>query len=272
MVFRILAFWLSCGLVTFLFVLSSFGAPWCRHLMPTRRAWCCISLLKTDASELLSLLLEIVKPEDLKCVQFLQGGKVHLSFKEKSTRDHLFSEELGIDGFEFPVTRYAEKLNTVYQCDFSWWDPGDNVYEFFGAYDKRSWLLNVPSPPPLPPCDPATVWSRSFLGKMCRISCPFVIAIVECGTVINRLNALFNNYSSSPNGLWVNIAHDAEGRMGFWLIGYKGERNKCFRKIQLVGQNNMETKHLSQVKAGHQSFFTAKTLQIWWALFATSGL
>ena len=41
---------------------------------------------------------------------------------------------------------------------------------------------------------------------------------------------------------------------------------------QLVGQKNSETKHLSQVKARHQCFFTAKTLQIWRALFATSGL
>ena len=55
-------------------------------------------------------------------------------------------------------------------------------------------------------------------------------------------------------------------------MGYEGERNNCFSKIQLVGQKNIETKHLSQVKAGHQSFFTAKTLQIWRALFATSGL
>ena len=55
-------------------------------------------------------------------------------------------------------------------------------------------------------------------------------------------------------------------------MGYEGERNNCFSKIQLVGQNNIETKHLSQVKARHQSFFTAKTLQIWRALFATSGL
>jgi len=45
-------------------------------------------------------------------------------------------------------------------------------------------------------------------------------------------------------------------------IGYEGERNNCFSKIQLVGQKNIETKHLSQVKAGHQSFFAAKTLQI----------
>ena len=54
-------------------------------------------------------------------------------------------------------------------------------------------------------------------------------------------------------------------------MGYEGERNNSFSKIQLVGEKNIETKHLSQVKAGHQSFFTAKTLQIWRALFATSG-
>ena len=59
-----------------------------------------------------------------------------------------------------------------------------------------------------------------------------------------------------------SIAHEAEGRMGYWLIGYEGERNNCFSKIQLVGQKNIETKHLSQVKAGHHSFFAAKTLQI----------
>jgi len=54
---------------------------------------------------------------------------------------------------------------------------------------------------------------------------------------------------------YESIAHEAEG--------YEGERNNCFSKIQLVGRKNMETKHLSQVKARHQSFFTAKTLQIW---------
>ena len=86
--------------------------------MPTRRVWFCTSLLKTDAYELLSLLLEIVKPEDLKCVQFLQGGKLHLSFKEKSSRDHLFSEVLAFDCFEIPVIQEAEKLNTVNQRDF----------------------------------------------------------------------------------------------------------------------------------------------------------
>ena len=46
-----------------------------------------------------------------------------------------------------------------------------------------------------------------------------------------------------------SIAHEAEGRMGYWLIANEGERNNCFSKIQLVGQKNIETKLLSLVKA-----------------------
>ena len=33
-----------------------------------------------------------------------------------------------------------------------------------------------------------------------------------------------------------SIAHEAEGRKGYWLRGHQGERNNCFSKIQLVGQ------------------------------------
>ena len=33
-----------------------------------------------------------------------------------------------------------------------------------------------------------------------------------------------------------SIVHEAEGRMGNWLRGHKGERNNCFSKIRLVGQ------------------------------------
>ena len=33
-----------------------------------------------------------------------------------------------------------------------------------------------------------------------------------------------------------SIAHEVEGRMGYWLRGHEGERNNCFSKIQLVGQ------------------------------------
>ena len=57
---------------------------------------------------------------------------------------------------------------------------------------------------------------------------------------------------------YESIAHEAEGRMLYWFIGYEGERNNCFSKIQLVGQKNIETKHLLQVEARHQSYFTAK--------------
>ena len=31
-------------------------------------------------------------------------------------------------------------------------------------------------------------------------------------------------------------AHEAEGRMGYWLRDHKSERNNCFSKMQLVGQ------------------------------------
>ena len=46
-----------------------------------------------------------------------------------------------------------------------------------------------------------------------------------------------------------SIAHEAEGRMGYWLRAHEGEKNNCFSKIQLVGQKNIETKNLSLVKA-----------------------
>ena len=46
-----------------------------------------------------------------------------------------------------------------------------------------------------------------------------------------------------------SIAHEAFGLMGYLLRGHEGERNNCFSKSQLVGQKNIETKHLSFVKA-----------------------
>ena len=45
-----------------------------------------------------------------------------------------------------------------------------------------------------------------------------------------------------------SIAHEAFGLMGYRLRGHEGERNNCFSKIRLVGQKNIETKHLSLVK------------------------
>ena len=38
-----------------------------------------------------------------------------------------------------------------------------------------------------------------------------------------------------------SMAHEVEGRMGYWLRGHGGERNNCFiSKIQLVGQKYRE--------------------------------
>ena len=39
-----------------------------------------------------------------------------------------------------------------------------------------------------------------------------------------------------------SIAHEAVGRMGYWLRGNEGERNNCFREIQLVGQKRYRDK------------------------------
>jgi len=58
---------------------------------------------------------------------------------------------------------------------------------------------------------------------------------------------------------YESIAHEAEGRIGYWLGGHEGERNNCFSKIQLADQKNIKTKHFSQVKASLWSFFAAKT-------------
>jgi len=73
---------------------------------------------------------------------------------------------------------------------------------------------------------------------------------------------------------YESIAHKAKGRMGYWLIGYEGERNNCFSKIQLVGKKISRLNIFRKLKLDINFFFIiiAKTLQIWRALFATSWL
>ena len=53
----------------------------------------------------------------------------------------------------------------------------------------------------------------------------YIVAIKEYLTIIPR--AQMGSES---------IAHEAEGRTGYWLRGHEGERNNSFSKIQLVGQ------------------------------------
>ena len=42
-----------------------------------------------------------------------------------------------------------------------------------------------------------------------------------------------------------SIAHEGEGRMGYWLRGHEGEKNNCFSKIQLVYQKYRDKKNFS---------------------------
>ena len=57
---------------------------------------------------------------------------------------------------------------------------------------------------------------------------------------------------------YESIAHKAEGRMGYWLRGYEGERNNCFSKIQLVGQKNIETNIFREWKLDINPFLSPK--------------
>ena len=47
---------------------------------------------------------------------------------------------------------------------------------------------------------------------------------------------------------YESIAHEAEGRMGYWLRGHEGERNNCFSKIQLIDQKNIKTNIFRKLK------------------------
>ena len=64
---------------------------------------------------------------------------------------------------------------------------------------------------------------------------------------------MFNNYSSSLTGLWVD-----SGLMGYWLRGQEGERNNCFSEIQLAGQKYQEWKNFSCVKLDFNPFSRQK--------------
>ena len=57
-----------------------------------------------------------------------------------------------------------------------------------------------------------------------------------------------------------SIAHEAEGRMGYWLRGHEGERNNCFSKIRLVGQKYRDKTTLAPTKYKPPKPVTQKTL------------
>ena len=55
-----------------------------------------------------------------------------------------------------------------------------------------------------------------------------------------RMGYWLRGHKGERNKGSESIAHEAEGRMGYWLRGHKGERNNFFSKIQLVGQKYRE--------------------------------
>ena len=56
-----------------------------------------------------------------------------------------------------------------------------------------------------------------------------------------------------------SIAHEGEGRMGYWLRGHEVERNNCFSKIQLVGQKYRDKTTFSWLKLDVNPFLPPKS-------------
>ena len=52
-----------------------------------------------------------------------------------------------------------------------------------------------------------------------------------------------------------SIAHEAEGRIGYWLRGHEDERNNCFSNIRLVDQKYRdETTLASKTRSSRHCF------------------
>ena len=66
---------------------------------------------------MLPKFLQILQPEDLRCVQILRGGRVRLPFREKAGCDHLLSDGLCFEDQDIPVTKDAERVTVLYIRD-----------------------------------------------------------------------------------------------------------------------------------------------------------
>ena len=85
---------------------------------------------------MLPKLLQILNPEDLRCVQFLRSGRVRVSFHEKADRDHFLSEGMRLDDQDIPVTRDAEKVTVLYIRDLPYEVATDDVVDFFSSFGE----------------------------------------------------------------------------------------------------------------------------------------
>ena len=55
-----------------------------------------------------------------------------------------------------------------------------------------------------------------------------------------------------------SIAHETEGRMGYWRRGHEGERNNCFSKIQPVDQKKSRENIFRKLKLDFNPFLPPK--------------
>ena len=60
-----------------------------------------------------------------------------------------------------------------------------------------------------------------------------------------------------------SIAHEAEGRIGYWLRAHSGSSNNSFSKIQLVGKKKLRIKKFSfgYLKLDFNPFLPPKSAQ-----------
>ena len=91
---------------------------------------------RTGANAMLPKLLQILNAEDLRCVQFLRGGKVRVSFREQADRDHFLSEGMRLDDEDIPVTRDAEKVTVLYVRDLPYEVASDDLVDFFSTFGE----------------------------------------------------------------------------------------------------------------------------------------
>ena len=82
------------------------------------------------------MLLEILKIEDLRCVQFLRNGRVRVSFFEKETRDRFLSDGMLFGDQAIPVTQDGQKVTVVYIRDLPYEVPSDDLMDFFSSYGE----------------------------------------------------------------------------------------------------------------------------------------
>ena len=67
-----------------------------------------------------------------------------------------------------------------------------------------------------------------------------ICLIYHITTFLRQINAIYLTIIPRARMGSESIAHEAEGRMGYWLRVHEGERNNCFSKIQLVGKKYRE--------------------------------